>query len=93
MIPLRVPMATVRFNTKSNTMRAIPANMENKMIPTVCTGHSSGHGIHRELPRDKLKLSEHVPHRVPERPLAHCESAPFSMLKFMYTLSESVGLQ
>ena len=66
MIPLGVPTATVRFSTKSNTTRASPANMENKMIPTVFTGHSSGQGIHRELPRDKLKLNKHVPHKILE---------------------------
>ena len=77
MIPLIVPTATVRLrNSKKNT-RAMPARRAARRMTTKVPHQYEGHGMQRELPSDRLRSGLQTPHSIPERPLAHCASAPF----------------
>ena len=81
-----VPAATVRLrNSKKNT-RTMPAKRAAKRMITKVPRQYVGHGMQRELPSDRLRPGLQVPHSIPERPLAHCESAPFGMFKLILIL-------
>ena len=83
MIPLVVPPATVRLRNSIKNTRAMPARRAAKRITTKVPPQYEGHGIQRELPSDRLRPGLQTPHSIPERPLAHCASAPFRRFKLI----------
>ena len=44
------------------------------------------HGIQWELPKDRLRLLRQRPHKIPERPLAHCAFIPSGVFKLISTV-------
>ena len=87
MIPFKDPTATVRFSTKVNTTKSIPAMKAATTMAARFAGQREEQRIQRELPRDRLRPGWHSPHISPERPLAHCASDPFGIFRFIATLA------
>ena len=67
MKPLKRPDATVILRASNAITNKIPTTMAAKRISTSSTCHGLSHPKQCELPRDRLRLGGHAPHRIPVR--------------------------
>ena len=72
-----VPVATVKSSAKIAATKIIPMRIPYKRAPNSLSGHDVSHGMHCELPIDKLKFGWHDPRSIPWRWKLHWESGPF----------------
>ena len=83
MIPLRVPVATVEFKTNKMATKSIPIPKEASIVITKIARHRTGHGMHFELPSDRLRPGLHLPQSKPDLLFEHCASDPFGRFRFI----------